>query len=438
MRVLTPLPKRRLPPLFGLLLLSSACQSQPAAFSGELDGFVRDSVYLFRWNAGQWERVAATAVRSARFVFAGPLPEGIYLWGLSPQEGDLVWLSPKESPHVRAQAPNFFQNCTYEKSPTNSAWADFRRRAVELLQQRAPLSPEQQGAFLARVDSLRQVAAKSPYPVIQLYQHFYRPTGTLSPQSTPAQTWKTLLETYWEGFPWSSPLVSQTPETFSRLTYFWYAATALLPEDSLLSYATAWLSSVSPAVQLNAWGALLDVASRSGLSEAMYVAGENFLRLASATDPRRPQIEAFLKSEGALRKGQPAPDIALPDPDGNIRRLSELRGKWVLIDFWASWCRPCRMENPNVVRLYQKYHSRGFEIFGVSLDHNRDAWLQAIRNDNLTWTHVSDLKGWQSAAAQLYRVSGIPFTVMVDPEGRIYAKGLRGASLEATLQKLFP
>lgn len=424
--------------LLGLLLLSSACQSQPAVFTGELDGFLRDSVYLFRWNAGQWEKVTATAVRSARFAFNGPLPEGIYLWGLSPQEGDLVWLSPKEIPHARAQSPAFFQNCTYEKSPTNSAWAAFRRKAAELVQQRNALSPEQPGPFLARIDSLRKVAAQSPYPVVQLYAHFYRPTGPVSPQSTPKDSWQALLKMYWEGFPWDSPLVSQTPEIFSRLAYFWYGATALLPEDTLLSYAQAWLASLPPAVQLNAWGALVDVASRSGLSEVMYVAGENFVRLASATDPRRPQIEAFLKSEGALRKGQPAPDIALPDPEGKTRRLSELRGKWVLIDFWASWCRPCRIENPNVVRLYQKYRDRGFEIFGVSLDHNREAWLQAIQNDKLTWTHVSDLKGWQSAGAQLYRVSGIPFTVLVDPEGRIYAKGLRGPTLEAALQKLFP
>lgn len=136
--------------------------------------------------------------------------------------------------------------------------------------------------------------------------------------------------------------------------------------------------------------------------------------------------------------GQTAPDIALPTPDGGTKKLSSLRGKYVLIDFWASWCTPCRKENPNVVRMYNAYKNKGagFEIFGVSLDQSKDKWVQAIEKDGLTWPHVSDLQGWQSSAAQLYNVSAIPQTVLIDPQGKIVAKGLRGEDLEQKLASL--
>lgn len=136
--------------------------------------------------------------------------------------------------------------------------------------------------------------------------------------------------------------------------------------------------------------------------------------------------------------GQVAPDISLPTPDGGTKKLSSLRGKYVLIDFWASWCGPCRKENPNVVKMYNAYKDKGagFEIFGVSLDQSRDKWLQAIEKDQLTWPHVSDLQGWESSAAQLYNVTAIPQTVLIDPEGKIIAKGLRGPDLEQKLASL--
>ncbi|MBF9253742.1 AhpC/TSA family protein [Pontibacter sp. 172403-2] len=134
--------------------------------------------------------------------------------------------------------------------------------------------------------------------------------------------------------------------------------------------------------------------------------------------------------------GQVAPDITLPTPDGSTKSLSSLRGKYVLIDFWASWCGPCRKENPNVVKMYDKYKDKGFEIFGVSLDQSKEKWEKAIADDNLPWPHVSDLQGWQSSAAQLYNVNAIPQTVLIDPEGKIIAKGLRGEDLEQKLATL--
>ncbi len=135
--------------------------------------------------------------------------------------------------------------------------------------------------------------------------------------------------------------------------------------------------------------------------------------------------------------GASAPEIVLTDPDGKIRKLSSLKGKVVLIDFWASWCGPCRKENPNVVAMYGKYHDKGFEIYSVSLDKDRSSWLAAIAKDNLIWPdHVSDLKYWKSEGAAAYGVTSIPFTVLVDKKGKIVAKKLRGDELENKVKEL--
>lgn len=139
----------------------------------------------------------------------------------------------------------------------------------------------------------------------------------------------------------------------------------------------------------------------------------------------------------ALAIGQPAPEIALPNPEGQVIKLSSLKGKYVLVDFWAKWCGPCRQENPNVVRAYTKYKDKGFTVFGVSLDRNKEDWVKAIKDDGLTWTHVSDLKFWQSEAAKTYNISAIPFSLLLDKNGVIIAKNLRGAALDAKLEEIF-
>ncbi|WP_436517315.1 peroxiredoxin family protein [Ekhidna sp. To15] len=144
-----------------------------------------------------------------------------------------------------------------------------------------------------------------------------------------------------------------------------------------------------------------------------------------------------VSSKKSLAIGKEAPEIALQNPNGEVVKLSSLKGNYVLIDFWAAWCRPCRAENPNVVRLYNEYSDHNFEILGVSLDRTRDKWLQAIEQDGLPWLHVSDLKYWRSEAAQDYQVGAIPATFLIDPDGIIIAKNLRGASLAAKLKEIF-
>ncbi len=156
--------------------------------------------------------------------------------------------------------------------------------------------------------------------------------------------------------------------------------------------------------------------------------------------PDVPYVKMLMDEMDRLRTvaiGVIAPEISLPNVDGEIVNLSDLRGRYVLVDFWAEWCKPCRMENPNVVRMYNKYRDKGFEVFGVSLDRTREKWLKGIEEDGLIWTQVSDLKYFNSEAARTYSVSGIPFAVLLDREGRIIAKNLRGKNLEAKLEEIF-
>jgi peroxiredoxin len=160
--------------------------------------------------------------------------------------------------------------------------------------------------------------------------------------------------------------------------------------------------------------------------------------------PERADIAGIRNSvESTIPKtiwvGKPAPEISLPDPEGRTVKLSSFRGKYVLVDFWASWCGPCRRENPNVVQAFNQFKNKNFTILGVSLDRpgQKENWIKAIQEDKLTWTHISDLKFWQSEVVPVYQIGSIPFNVLVDPDGKVVAENLRGNALEQKLQELF-
>ncbi len=154
------------------------------------------------------------------------------------------------------------------------------------------------------------------------------------------------------------------------------------------------------------------------------------------------QYKTYQEQQAAKAKGNPAavgkeaPEFVLPDTKGKMVRLSSYRGKYVLVDFWASWCGPCRQESPNVVNAYNKYKGKNFDILSVSLDDKKDKWMDAIKKDGFTWTQVGDMMAWESSVVRLYQVEGIPATFLIDPKGIVVARDLRGKALEDKLDEL--
>ncbi len=155
----------------------------------------------------------------------------------------------------------------------------------------------------------------------------------------------------------------------------------------------------------------------------------------------RDAVEAVLKPKDSPKTafiGQQFTDLEMADPDGKMHKISELvgEGHWVLVDFWASWCGPCRAEMPNVLEAYNKYHAKGFEVIGVSFDQKKEDWVKAIGQLKMPWLQISDLRGWQCAAASIYKIDGIPDNILIDPQGKIIDRGLRGKTLHTRLENL--
>ena len=156
---------------------------------------------------------------------------------------------------------------------------------------------------------------------------------------------------------------------------------------------------------------------------------------------KRDDVEAILKPQDSPKTafiGQQYTDLEMADPDGKMHKISDLvgEGKYVLVDFWASWCGPCRAEMPNVLEAYNKYHDKGFEVVGVSFDQKKEAWVKAVGQLKMPWLQISDLKGWQCAAAPIYKIDAIPDNILIDPQGKIIDRGLRGKALHTRLEKL--
>jgi peroxiredoxin len=175
-----------------------------------------------------------------------------------------------------------------------------------------------------------------------------------------------------------------------------------------------------------------------GERDTSFVPYYNSLSASIRSTKKGVEMRGIIEGLKAMRPGAMAPDFTQPDTSGKQITLSSFRGKYVLLDFWASWCGPCRDENPNVVKLYKKYKSKNFTILSVSLDRAKDRkeWMNAIHNDHLTWTQVSDLKYWKNGAAELYGIQAIPQNFLVDPNGKIVAVNLFGGDLDKQLEKV--
>lgn len=218
-----------------------------------------------------------------------------------------------------------------------------------------------------------------------------------------------------------------------------FAITQKWTGDYIRNYAD---TSKSPVVALFALSYAMDMVRQDTVFAMLDKIKKKWPNSTSVKEVAK-QFDAFAQNQQQgtqMQQGLPvgtvAPEITMDDPDGKPFSLSTLRGKYVLVDFWASWCGPCRAENPNVVNAYEQYKNKNFTILGVSLDQSRTNWLKAIKDDKLDWKQISDLKFWESAAVPLYQIQGIPYNVLIDPQGKIIASELRGPALEAKLAEV--
>ena len=248
---------------------------------------------------------------------------------------------------------------------------------------------------------------------------------------------------YFQYVNWSDAAFNEMPPVFDAFRN--YALVLIMPElklkqSEIKDYFDAALKAIPANTQAYKFGLTGIVGA---LLEKQHTLigdfGNRYLNAYPNDDPQiRQNIQQFVNYMRANMTDIPAPEIAQTDTAGVVRKLSDLKGKIVLIDFWASWCGPCRKENPNVVAAYKKYRDKGFEVFSVSLDQDRTRWINAIQQDGLIWpNHVSDLKYWQNEAAGKYGVSSIPKTVLLDRNGIITDHNLRGEALEKKLKSIF-
>ena len=424
---------------------------------GEITNIKSDTIRLYDYYGIEFNELAYTIVskneKGGTFELKGNIPEkGIYFLGSDSKNGSYFIVGADKEFTVTGDGVNL-STLKASNSPENTEYQQFMQKTAELQAQLQSLSQKiQQNPADATLrqsydtvvklqTAYHQTFIKQNTIVGLLAKIFYMEPFGSDPSH---QAYKTDIEyiknAFFKNIPLKDTSIGYIPQFFDKVNYYtsWILSQGTSNKEAAakISDLIKQLNPKSKAVEMFYIGSISG-AARMQQMDLYFELAEKYLK----EFPSGRFSDRFKKDvagAGNTRVGSPAPDIILNNPEGKQLKLSSLKGKVVLLDFWSSWCGPCRKENPNVVKLYQQYKTKGFEIFGVSLDNSKDKWIQAIKADNLTWLHVSDLGGWQSAPAKLYQVSSIPTTFLIDKKGNILAKGLRGQALEQKLAQLFP
>jgi thiol-disulfide isomerase/thioredoxin len=460
---------------------ADAQTGSPLAFtiSGTLENATTDSIRLHEYDGYEFKVVRAAPLvktgNSATFSMSGSVPgRGLYLLAteLTQQRQVGVQLVIGEDAVIKLKAtlPQFGQTVEIEEGKSNQEWLVFNRRTMELqnqlqmtnmrIAQQAQLG-QKSPALTQTVDSLFKVqyafqqeqSSKKGLIGKLTRAYAYLPLdANPEAQKTGIKPANYLTQNLFKGFDFKDPELGYNPIFYEKVRAYvqTMALEYAVPADKLIAELKALRSKLtagSKADEMFLLGCIVSgeqtgQQSTTGLEVLLfgckeYVAAYPTRKRVQVLSQIIGQTETRLVSERKTAIGSIPPDIKLKDPKGKEYSLYSLKGKVVLLDFWASWCGPCRKENPNVVQAYQKFKPKGFEVFSVSLDNNGANWEQAIEKDGLIWPyHVSDLKGWKAAPAQDYGVTSIPATFLLDREGRIVAKNLRGPALEEKLREL--
>lgn len=441
-----------------LPLFSLKAQQEAVTLTGQLTNCQQDTLYLFTLDGVSLRPQGAIPLTqlegSKGFTVQMPgLPKGFYLIGGGQKQNTrMLILGGEPSVVMTGSCPTLAQA---------SVASDVNLLYSQMLQQSQQLGQEFQQALrqyqtaqsrgqnlepivqsMARIDSQKLALLNQAYAsdslvgaAIGLQTYLSYPVNG---EEYPSEG-QYFANTYFRFVDWTNPVLDYIPSLHDAVRNYARTLSGVgLTAQQQIAYGNNTLTQIPEGTSRYKSSLLGFVAGFQGNNTDAFVHfAKRYLNEYPGDNPAiAQQLQSQISEVERMLIGALAPEISLPTPEGDTLSLSDLRGQVVLIDFWASWCRPCRMENPNVVRMYNRLHGKGFEIYGVSLDRTKANWEQAITSDGLTWHHVSDLKYWSSVAAQTYGVHSIPYTVVVDREGRIAAKGLRGAALEQKVEEL--
>lgn len=450
---------RLLSSFFLLVLLPTLTFGQAVTLKGRFSNCNLQQVTLFKHDGIQLKPLQSIPLQTddastATFEQAFAVTEaGFYFLGSSEQDYKIVLLAPGETVTFEGTCGNFKQMAI--SAPAHQAYestlAQFNQHSQELQQLLQQYGRERDAAKrkaieqqladldkrrLALLTGLKQAGNMLLYDVFAMQTYLSYQNNAARNQSEPdyfAKSYFALADLKRESYnhiPHLLDVARQYATTIAQIGID-EPSQQLVVKDVL-----GRLPEGSVARKSAHAGLMLGFMDKSNTTFS--ILAQSFKEQYGAENPAVVQfLDQKLASMASFMIGGEAPDITQDSPEGQPVSLSTLRGKVVLIDFWASWCGPCRKENPHVKKLYAQYKDEGFEIFGVSLDRTKAAWVGAIEKDGLPWYHVSDLKGWQNEAAQRYGVRSIPHTVLLDAEGKIIARNLRGPALDAKLKEIF-
>jgi len=416
-----------------------------------------DTIYLYQWYGINMRQLQMTTLTEKKGVFnfsfkLTNIPEGFYAIGTSPDNTTPLILGTEakitvsgncesiKAMKVDSPVNDYYQNLMKENSNINNEFMRLLKQMRSAMRNpKLKMHVDSQFAVLDERRIALYEESKKTAPFIGKSQALVTYLSFVNNQGEYKNEGEYFANEYFKYVDFSDKSLQYTPALLQQMQPYTTTIAQVGFDHAKQSEHVDGILNKTSAHPASYQAALLGTVigfSKAKKDKTNFVKyAELFLAKYPDYDPKfRESLQKQINRSKATIVGAVAPEINQQTPDGKTAKLSDLRGKVVLIDFWASWCGPCRRENPKVVALYNKYKDQGFEVFGVSLDGDKKRWVAAIEKDNLTWAHVSDLKKWKSGAAADYGVRSIPTTILIDQEGRILAKNLKGAALEAKVK----